>query len=65
MITKHKAYIGKTRWIDGYGGARELRCAVNYGYIYRCSLCGQFFGKQDAATAHDKAHNKARDARMD
>ena len=65
MITKHKAYTGKARWIDGYGGARELRCFVNYGYIYQCSLCGIYFGNQNDANTHDKAHNKARDARMD
>ena len=65
MITRHNAYTGKTKWIDGYGGAREMRCVVNHGYIYRCSLCGIYFGNFNDASTHDKAHKQTRDARMD
>lgn len=65
MIKRRNAYTGRTRWIFGETGALELRCAVNHGYIYECTICGIFIGNLYDAKDHDKAHNKARDDRVD
>lgn len=58
MLEPVNTYTGRERWIDGYGGAREKRCQISVGRIYRCTLCGLYLWNPEMIAMHKPIHKE-------